>query len=240
MERGYKPGVYSGQSWFQHQLNYEPLKNYSIWVARYSTQKPVYPPRYDFWQYSSSETMDGITGRIDASVRYGEDPHKDEKPVKEVMLGQASKGETGFTSQKPGNQTGRELNIVKYYTHVKGWRVFRAPTATAQHRIAYAALRAIDNLCIGYDQTNRNTLFESAQKYGYDPGAVHIDVECDCSSLVRVCCAYAGYILPDFTTATEPDVLLRAGFKEVGLVDLQPGDILVTKTKGHTCIVVQI
>jgi hypothetical protein len=106
-------------------------------------------------------------------------------------------------------------------------------------------LRAVKNPCIGYDQGDNNTLYVVAQKYGYDPGQVKIDVETDCARLVRVCCAYAGIMLPDFYTGTEPDVLLRAGFREISFDQetgsgLQIGDILVTKTKGHTCIVVQI
>lgn len=185
---------------------------------------------------TSSRYVKTLTDTVD---KYGLQKY-DPAVIRVTLLAQASKGETGFVNQKPGNQTGRELNIVKYYTHVKGWRVFRAPTATAQNRIAYAALRAVDNTCIGYDQSNRNTLFEAAQKYGYDPGSVHVDVECDCSSLVRVCVAYAGIVTQDFNTASEPSVLLQHGFTEVGLADLQVGDILCTKSKGHTCIVVQI
>lgn len=243
MERGYTAGVYSGQSWWKTGLDYEQLKAYSIWVARYSTQKPSYPPKYDFWQYSSSETMDGITGRVDASVRYGETPGV--KPLsKDILIGQASYGENGITDQEPGNQTGEELNTRKYYNHKKGWRVFRHPDPIAQNKIAYAILQAVSNKCIGYDQRNRNTLIMAAQKYAYNPGLVKIDVECDCSSLVRVCCAYAGILLPDFNTASEAKVLLSAGFQEV-IIDaatgagLQIGDILVTVTKGHTCICVQ-
>lgn len=243
MERGYKAGVYSGQSWWMTCLDYEKLKAYSIWVARYSAQKPSYPPRYDFWQYSSSETMDGITGRVDASVRYGETPG-DKPAPKSILIGQASYGENGITDQEPGNQTGEELNTRKYYNHKKGWRVFRHPNSIMRNKIAYGMLQAVGNKCIGYDQRNRNTLIMAAQKYAYNPGLVKIDVECDCSSLVRVCCAYAGILLPDFNTASEAKVLLSAGFQEVSIdaatgAGLQIGDILVTATKGHTCICVQ-
>ena len=161
-----------------------------------------------------------------------------------IMIGQASKGETGIKGQIAGNQTGTELNVKPYYLHKQGWRVFRAADDTSQNRIAYAMLRAVKNRCIGYDQANRNTLLEASQKYSYDPGEVKVDVECDCSSLVRVCCYYAGYRLPDFNTASEPQVLLKAGFKEVQIDQktgngLMIGDILVTSNKGHTCVCVQ-
>ena len=251
MERGYKAGVYSGQSWWKTCLDYDKLKAYSIWVARYNTQKPTYPPRYDFWQYSSKEKMAGIQGYVDASVRYGEDVKPAPAPAsKNIMIGQASKGETGIKGQIAGNQTGTELNVKPYYLHKQGWRVFRHPDPVAQNKIAFAMLNAVNNACIGYDQNlgkadGRNTLYIASQKYGFDPGKVKIDVECDCSSLVRVCCAYAGIMLPDFNTGTEPQVLLGAGFKEVQIdqttgAGLMLGDILVTKGKGHTCVCVQV
>src|SRR5699024_7789514 len=63
--------------------------------------------------------------------------------------------------------------------------------------------------------------------------------------LVRVCCAYAGIMTDDFYTATEATVLMRTG-EFIKLTDskytksenyLGAGDILVTKTKGHTVVV---
>lgn len=242
MERGYKAGVYSGEWWWKNCLDYTKLSAYSIWVAKYSTQKPSYPPRWNYWQYSSKESMTGITGNVDASVAYAKEPVK---PVtKQILIGQASMGETGIKGQIAGNQTGKELNIKPYYKHSKGWRAFRHPSELCRNAIAFGMLNAVNNKCIGYDQGNRNTLFVASQKYAYDPGKVKIDVECDCSSLVRVCCAFAGIMLPDFNTGTEPAVLKDAGFQIVEFDQntgqgLRIGDILVTTTKGHTCIVVQ-
>lgn len=164
---------------------------------------------------------------------------------KDILIGQASLGESGKVSGNvPGNQTGGELNFRKYYAHQKGWRAFRVSNAYASSLIAYAMLRAVKNDCIGYDQQKRNELYIASQKYGFDPGLVKVDVSCDCSALVRVCCAHAKIALPDFTTANEAKVLANAGFAEVEFdhttgAGLQIGDILVTKTKGHTVVVVQ-
>ena len=238
MERGFKAGVYASQDWFRHQLDYSKLSSYSIWVARYSEQVPSYPPKYDLWQYTSQGQCSGITERFDLSHPYGKT--ESAKPQKKVVLiAQASKGETGIRGQIAGNQNGKELNIRDYYEHPKGWRGFRHPEAMVCARIAYAALRAVQNPRIGYDQGDRNSLYIASQKYGFDPGEVKIDVECDCTSLTRVCCAYAGVKLPDYNSATMPAVLIKAGFSEIGLDDLRPGDLLCTKTKGHACIVVQ-
>ena len=62
---------------------------------------------------------------------------------------------------------------------------------------------------------------------------------------MRVCCAYAGIMAEDFYTGNEVHYLLETGeFDEIPLAANNPdllrrGDILVTKTKGHTVVVVQ-
>jgi hypothetical protein len=104
---------------------------------------------------------------------------------------------------------------------------------------------ACDNDNIGYDQYQRNTLYNLAAKVGFDVSKVTTPCETDCSALVRVCCAYAGVMLPDFSTSSEARVLLNSGaFTEmVGSKYttsenyLLKGDLLVTVTKGHTAAV---
>ena len=54
IELGYPVGVYSGNNWFQTHLIFDQLKNYNIWCARYSTEKPIVP-KYDIWQYGSEQ-----------------------------------------------------------------------------------------------------------------------------------------------------------------------------------------
>lgn len=242
MERGYKPGVYSGQYWYKNNLDFSKLDKYHIWVARYSDQAPAYPPKWELWQYTSKGSVPGISGDVDLSKQFGEKS----KLAKVILIGQASNGETGPRGQKPGNQTGKELNIREYYKHKLSWLVFRAPSTYVAGRICYAMLRAVKNMNIGYDQNNNQTLIIAAQKYGYDPGMVKIDVETDCARLVRVCLKYAGFDAPDFYTATEPDALRKLGFQEVTSSinletgeGLQVGDILCTPVKGHSCVIVQ-
>ena len=148
---------------------------------------------------------------------------------------------------KAGNQTGRELRKQKWYEHGKGWRVFRAKNPGVAAKIAQCAKAAVANRHIGYDQYQRNTLYNEAVKYGFDVSKVTKDVETDCSALVRVCCAFAGVTgLPaEFRTTNEPALLLKTGaFTElVGdqytkqSACLRAGDILCTKTQGHTVVV---
>lgn len=146
---------------------------------------------------------------------------------------------------KAGNQTGRELRKQKWYKHSKGWRVFRAKVPEVAAQISQDVKWAVANMDIGYDQYQRLTLYEAAQPFGFNCKLVKTPCETDCSALVRVCCAYAGVMLPNFRTTTEPNVLLNSGaFEEmVGAkyTDspdyLKAGDILCTRTQGHTVIV---
>ena len=53
-EFGYVAGVYASNSWFTSMVEFDKLKQYHIWCARYSIQKPTIP-RYDIWQYGSEQ-----------------------------------------------------------------------------------------------------------------------------------------------------------------------------------------
>ena len=144
-----------------------------------------------------------------------------------------------------GDQTGKELKIQPWYKNAKGWRVFRAKSADVRKTLAINMRAACENRYIGYDQSERNTLYKEAAHYDFDCSKVTTSCECDCSSLVRVCLAYAGIIVKDFNTASEPARLMATGeFDE--LTDakytekspyLMEGDVLCTKVKGHTAIV---
>ena len=65
---GYVPGVYASNSWLKSMVNFDQIKNYYIWCARYSTSKPDIS-KYDMWQYGSEKYIwaDGI---IDSNIIY--------------------------------------------------------------------------------------------------------------------------------------------------------------------------
>lgn len=163
-----------------------------------------------------------------------------------VIIGSARGDENGGAyNGKAGDQTGREVSTQNWYLASKGWRVFRPISETAALMLAYDMGAACENNHIGYDQYQRLTLYDAAKPYNFDCAEVDVDCETDCSALVRVCCAYAGFNPPNFNTATEPDVLINSGHftelvgaKYTDKPDyLRRGDILVTRTKGHTVIV---
>lgn len=65
---GYVPGVYASESWFKTNLDFEQLRKYYIWCAKYSKSgTPPNIPKYDAWQYSNAGTFSWCTGNIDLS-----------------------------------------------------------------------------------------------------------------------------------------------------------------------------
>lgn len=161
-----------------------------------------------------------------------------------VIVGSARIDENGHAAGgRAGDQTGRELSTQEWYLHSKGWRVFRARDTTKRERIADNMVAACNNPHIGYDQDENYTLWDTVKELGFDCSRVTTNCETDCARLVRVCCAYAGIFPRDFYTANEAAYLLETGeFDEYPLAATNPdlllrGDILVTKTKGHTVVV---
>lgn len=163
-----------------------------------------------------------------------------------VRVGSARIDERGKVSGgAAGDQTGSEVAGQNWYLHSKGWVVIRAKDASVREKIAAAMEAACANNNIGYDQGQRLTLFNAVKTLGYNPAKCTKKVETDCSALVRVCVHYAGITCGDFNTSTEKNVLV--GTKKFdALTDskyttssdyLLRGDILVTKTKGHTVVV---
>ncbi len=166
--------------------------------------------------------------------------------MKTVKIGSARINENGTVSGgKAGDQTKQEVSTQNWYLHSKGWNVIRAKRPEVAAAIARNMQAACDNDHIGYCQAHRSSAAAEAKQYGYDLSKVTRDCEADCSELVRVCCLYAGIHVGTFSTASEVAVLKATGEFDILTDDkyckssayLLRGDILVTKTKGHTVVV---
>ena len=167
-----------------------------------------------------------------------------------VYIGSARIDERGkISGGAAGDQTGNEVSYQVWYLHSKGWVVLRAKDPEIRNKIAYAMKAACDNDNIGYDQSNRLGLYEAVKNYGFDPAKCIVLTETDCSALIRVCVCYAsGKNIPNFNTSSELSVLKATGLFDVytdsahckSSANLLPGDILVTKTKGHTVAVISV
>lgn len=187
----------------------------------------------------------------DKRTTYGQsyfEKYANAKPVQNgstptsIMVGSARIDENGkISGGKAGDQTGKEVCIQPYYMSSKGWYMYRPINPAEANAIAKAMRDACANDNIGYDQGQRATVIEQLKKYG-SMKAIATKTEGDCSSLVRGCCIEAGFDPGNFNTASEPGALEKTGRFEkkvsvTGSTVLHDGDILVTKTKGHTVVV---
>ncbi|MCH5271562.1 MAG: peptidoglycan-binding protein [Lachnospiraceae bacterium] len=163
-----------------------------------------------------------------------------------VRVGSARINENGgINGGAAGDQTGSEVSTQNWYLHSKGWVVLRAKGPALREKIAYNMESICANDNIGYCQDHRATLTSAAKPYGYDASKVTKKVETDCSEAVRNCLLYAGITVGSFSTASEASVLVGTGAFDKLTEDkyckssdyLLRGDILVTKTKGHTVVV---
>lgn len=153
---------------------------------------------------------------------------------------------SSFGNTSPGDQNGgKEVSTQAWYLHSKGWYVYRAKYPAVRKKIAEAMEKACANNAIGYHQGTRNSLYNDVKDKGFDPSKTSKKVNTDCSALVRVCCAYAGIMLGDFITSNEGAALVKSGKFDKLTADkyckqpdyLMRGDILCTRTKGHTVVV---
>ena len=159
-----------------------------------------------------------------------------------VLFGSARINENGkATGGKPGDQTGREVSTQSYYMSRKGWIGLRQKDPVVAVKLAEAMLEACNNNCIGYNQNKRSGVITQLKIFG-SLRRIATNTDSDCSSLIRACVIQAtGKDPGNFTTENEKKKLMAAGFYEVPIKkasDCRTGDILVTKTKGHTVIVV--
>lgn len=153
--------------------------------------------------------------------------------------GNISGGAAGDQKQSSTSDYSGEVSMQAMYTHSKGWYIMRPKSADHANKIAANMITACNNKNIGYDQTNR---------YGVVKNGVNAPqpTECDCSSLARECVKEAtGKDPGDFTTANEVSALKATGLFEEAMTYVNQsttpvynGDILVTKTAGHTVVVV--
>ena len=166
-----------------------------------------------------------------------------------VYVGSARSDENGGAhSGKAGDQKqGKEVSTQAWYKHAKGWRVFRAKQPAHAAKIAEVMKWACGTDRIGYDQWQRHTLYRELQKNGFIDMQLSVNVETDCSALVRVCLAFCGIDVPEgFRTGNMPANLLGTGefveLKGSKYTDqsayLGAGDVLVTKTSGHTVVAI--
>ena len=161
-----------------------------------------------------------------------------------VTIGHASLDENkAIKGGAAGDQTGKEVCTRSWYN--KPWTsVIRPNKAATAEMIATAMEQACANDNIGYDQSQRTTLYARAKEVNWDLSKITSKCECDCSSLVAVCVNAAGIgVSKSIYTGNEKAALKATGAftiytdaKHTGGSDyLKRGDILLGS--GHTAVV---
>lgn len=164
-----------------------------------------------------------------------------------VKIGQASRDERGkYSGGMAGDQDGKEVAIREWYN--RPWnKVLRAKNPAVAEKIALAMEKACKNDYIGYDQSQRTTLYSLCKANGWKIEDIKTRCETDCSALVAVCVNSAGIeISGDIYTGNEATTLLRT--KEFELLTdskylisdeyLKRGDILLYEFH-HTAIALE-
>lgn len=164
-----------------------------------------------------------------------------------VKIGHASIDENGrATGGKAGDQTGKEVCFSTWWND--GWTALVRPTKkSVANKIVKACKAGVNNKKIGYDQSQRTTLYTEAEKVGFDLSKIEANCEADCSAFVSVCVNAAGVkVSKDIYTGNMVKALeatgafkVYRGSKYLTSSDyLKAGDILVAEGK-HTVIVLE-
>ena len=154
-----------------------------------------------------------------------------------VIIGSARCDEHGrYSGGLKGDQTCKEVSTQNFYVHNKGWIILRAKEDKIANKLSRLMKDACNNKNIGYNQSD---IYSIIKEGVYTERTCN----CDCSSLVRECIIEATKKDPgDFNTVTEVKAIMNTGLFNQHIytngTKLYDGDILVTKTKGHTVIVV--
>lgn len=87
---------------------------------------------------------------------------------------------------KAGDQTGKEVCVRSWYE--KPWDIMlRYPDKSISRKATAAAVKLADSNLVGYDQSERNTLYKALKKYNFDVDAYIKSgdkTETDCSAFV--------------------------------------------------------
>lgn len=168
-----------------------------------------------------------------------------------MKLVHASIAETGGDGwdgkAKAGDQTGKEVCVRSWYS--KPWDIMlRYPDKTISAKAANAAVKLANSNLVGYDQSERNTLYNALKAVNFDVDAYIKSgkkTETDCSAFVyAVYCCFIPDMRSDFNAPVTST--MRYLYKKWGFTvntgsgylsgnNLIKGDILVNEIE-HTAI----
>jgi len=86
---GYYVSLYTNLDWISNRIDMSRAKAFDIWLAQWN-DKPTYSGNFGMWQYTSSGSVNGISGNVDMNIAYYDYP----SIIKAAGL-------NGFTADKP-------------------------------------------------------------------------------------------------------------------------------------------
>ena len=136
-------GIYASRSWYYNNIDMEQIPKDAVantWVAEYGVGMTKYTGYFVMWQYSSKESVSGISGNVDMSNQYYDfymDIKKDEtsvnhgaetssESVKEKSevekIIEVAKAEIGYLEKKSNSQLDSKTANAGYNNYTKYWR----------------------------------------------------------------------------------------------------------------------
>lgn len=110
---GYYAMIYASKSWFDSKLKSSKLDKFDKWIAWWNKEAKVDKNEYGMWQYTSSGSVDGISGRVDMNESY-----KDYQSIIKDIKTTSSSAEKTEISTESNSPAGTTLELV--YNTMKG------------------------------------------------------------------------------------------------------------------------
>ena len=140
-------GIYASRSWFYNNIDMNQISKDAVantWVAEYGVSMTKYTGYFVMWQYSSKESVDGISGNVDISNQYEEfymqidgketsinhETNTSSEPVEEKpkekseveKIIEVAKGEIGYLEKRSNSQLDSKTANSGYNNYTKYWR----------------------------------------------------------------------------------------------------------------------
>lgn len=138
-------GIYASRSWLYNNIDMSQIPADAVkntWVAEYGVTMTKYTDYFAMWQYSSKESVNGISGNVDMSNQYydfhtkingketsiNHTTNTSSEPVKKIekseveKIIEVAKGELGYLEKKSNSQLDSKTGNAGYNNYTKYWR----------------------------------------------------------------------------------------------------------------------
>lgn len=146
LKAGIPCGIYASRSWLYNNIDMSKINSDAVkntWVAEYGVSMTKYTEYFVMWQFSSKESVNGISGNVDMSNQYldfnmtinGKDISVDhmtdtssEKKTETITKSElekvieVAKAEIGYLEKKSNSQLDSKMANAGYNNYTKYWR----------------------------------------------------------------------------------------------------------------------